>query len=111
VWGVRCAGPLAEHLPRRVVPTRAAENHVFVAYANFPHEQNLHNNPHYLPFCGASAVVGPDGADLARGPTNAAQLLVATVDFTPHHELLVRNPYWHDRRPELYQELLRASRA
>jgi 5-aminopentanamidase len=94
-----------------VVPTRAAENHLFVACANFPHEQNVHNNPHHLAFCGQSAVVAPDGTDLARAGPNEERLLLVEVDFANYHAALVRNPYWHDRRPELYADVLQTERA
>ena len=98
------------HTPARVIPTRALENHLFVAYSNFPHEQNLHNNPHHLAFCGQSALVGPNGEDLERCNHNETRLLVHAIRFGDFHGDLARNPYWHDRRPELYADLLKASR-
>ena len=65
VWGTRQAcGPVATATPTRTVPTRAIENHVHLVYSNF------NGNP--LPLagtmCGQSAIIGPDGTDLRRGP-------------------------------------------
>ena len=99
------------HIPRRTVPTRAAENHLFVAYSNFPHEQNLHNNPHHIAFAGQSGLIGPDGEDLERCNANESRLLVHSLHFGAYHDYLARNPYWHDRRPELYADVLKTERS
>lgn len=54
---------------------------------------------------GMSAIVGPDGADLARAGAEAC-LLIADLDKS-HHPSGDVDPYLGDRRPELYEGLLR----
>jgi predicted amidohydrolase len=80
---------------RILVPARAVENQVFVAYANRSgREGDLH-------YCGQSCVVGPDGADLARAG-RAEQLILADLDPARLSASRLANPYLADRRPELY---------
>ena len=81
-----------------LVPTRAYENHVFVAYANrCGREGNLE-------YVGRSCVVGPDGSDLARASAGE-ELIVADVDLARLRDAPPLNPYLADRRPELYAGL------
>ena len=81
-----------------LVPTRAYENHVFVAYANrCGREGNLE-------YVGRSCVVGPDGSDLARAGAGE-ELIVADVDLARLRDAPPLNPYLADRRPELYAGL------
>ncbi|GLZ53652.1 nitrilase-related carbon-nitrogen hydrolase [Actinomycetospora sp. NBRC 106378] len=72
---------------RVLVPARAMENGVAIAYANQCDD----------PFCGTSLIVGPDGTVLARAGEEE-ELLVADV---------VRpaglTDYLGDRRPEVYR--------
>jgi predicted amidohydrolase len=49
-----------EQVPTSVIPSRAYENGVFIAYANYCGVENGHG------FCGLSCIVDPYGADLAR---------------------------------------------
>lgn len=58
---------------RRVVPVRAFENGVFVAYANYA---GPHGGTTYL---GESVIAGPDGAELARAGA-VPTCLTATLD-------------------------------
>ena len=60
----QACGPVATPTPTRTVPTRAVENHVHLVYSNF----NGNPLPQAGTMCGQSAVVGPDGIDLRRGP-------------------------------------------
>lgn len=74
-----------------VVPARAFENGIFVAYANrCGREGDLH-------YCGLSTVAGPDGAVLARAGEGEE---ILTVDIDP----ALRSVATHlaDRRPDLY---------
>jgi len=88
------------------VPSRAFENHCFIAYVN---EQSATSSN--TPFCGLSCVVGPDGSELVRfsavqndcalgGAFGIAQI---EPDRTEYAECISRNPYSTDRRPELYR--------
>jgi predicted amidohydrolase len=85
----------------RMVPVRALESQVFIAYANRCGTEGE------LTYCGASCVVGPDGVDLARAGTGE-ELLVADVDPAALHASRRANPYLADRRPDLYAALSEA---
>lgn len=89
-----------ESVARRLVPARAEENGVYVAYANYCGAEAEFD------YVGLSCVCGPDGADLARAG-RGEQTLFADLDrgalaaarrLTTQHE---------DRRPELYGSLVR----
>jgi predicted amidohydrolase len=87
-----------EFIPRSLVPSRAYENQVFLAYANRCGREDE------LVYYGLSCIVGPDGADLARAGMGE-QLIVADLEpdlLTASRRL---NTYLHDRRPELYRTL------
>ncbi len=61
-----------EHVQRLLVPARACENGVFVAYANYC------GTDQGLRFGGGSVIAGPDGAALASSGT-APALLIADL--------------------------------
>jgi 5-aminopentanamidase len=93
-----------EAVARILVPARALENQVFLAYANRSgREGDLH-------YCGLSCVVGPDGAELARAG-RGEQLILASLDLAGLSASRLANPYLADRRPELYGPLANATRA
>lgn len=79
----------------RVVPTRAYENQVFIAYANYC------GNEGDLNYEGRSCIVGPDGVDLARADQQPT-LLTATLQRKLMTDSRAALPYHRDRRPELY---------
>ena len=81
---------VADHLVR----VRAAENGLFLAYANAAGEEN---GLHYL---GRSAVIGPDGEELARAG-DAPVLLHARLEHGALQRARTALPYLRDRRPEL----------
>lgn len=78
-----------------LVPSRALENHVFIAYAG------LCGTERDLDYAGGSVIVGPDGIDLARAGGGDA-LLIARVDIASRAAAHRENPYLNDRRPDLY---------
>ena len=80
---------------RTLVPARAFENQVYVAYAS------MCGSEAGLGYCGLSCIVGPDGQDLARAGTGPA-LLFADIDPAAISRGRKENPYLTDRRPELY---------
>eukprot|EP01062_Namystynia_karyoxenos_P008444 TRINITY_DN1296_c0_g4_i1.p1 TRINITY_DN1296_c0_g4~~TRINITY_DN1296_c0_g4_i1.p1 ORF type:complete len:313 (+),score=92.41 TRINITY_DN1296_c0_g4_i1:66-941(+) len=101
-----CDGPVAAITPHCVIPTRALENHVHVLYSNFAGGGQEGGR---IPFCGRSAIVGPDGVDLVRaGPGVGPALLTAQLDRGAFAGAVRRNDYLALRRPELYQGLVRA---
>lgn len=63
-WGI---------VPEMVIPTRAYENGIFVAYCNYAGEGDAG------PFCGQSLVAGPDGRTIARARSTDC-LMEATVE-------------------------------
>ena len=88
---------------RTLVPARAIENQVYLAYANrVGRERDLE-------YCGLSVVVGPDGAELARAGTGE-EVVQADVDLSSLHAVRAGSSYLTDRRPELYADLVRAGR-
>jgi len=82
-----------------MIRARALEDGVFVAYADLCGEDSLYR------YQGMSAIVGPDGEDLARGGVEPC-LLIADLDKSRYPADDV-DPYLRDRRPELYEGLLR----
>jgi predicted amidohydrolase len=87
-----------EVVARTLVPARAYENQVYVAYANRSGSEGD------LVYCGESCVVGPDGADLARAGSGD-ELLLAEIDPARLAVSRADNTHLGDRRPELYGSL------
>ena len=61
-------------IARRVIPARAIENQLYIAYANRIGVE------HELQYVGRSAIYDPEGNRLAEGTENRRELLVATID-------------------------------
>jgi len=76
---------------RHMVPTRAFENGMYVAYANYAGREG---DAHYL---GASCVSGPGGGDAARADADET-LLIASVDSAAVARARARIPYLEDVR-------------
>ena len=74
-----------------IVPARAFENGIFIAYANRCGREGD------LAYCGLSTVAGPDGSVLARAGEGEE---VRIVDINP--ALRSVGTHLRDRRPELY---------
>jgi predicted amidohydrolase len=82
-------------IAEQVVPVRAYENQLYIAYANYcGQEGDLH-------YEGRSCIVGPDGKDLARA-AQQAELISATVTREAMERQREIVPYHRDRRPALY---------
>jgi predicted amidohydrolase len=97
------AVPTANMVPfsfvmEHVIPTRAYENHLFVAYVNRCGSEGS------LDYLGGSCVCGPDGLDLARAGRDET-LLTAELDLARLRDRPPLNTYLADRRPELYAGL------
>jgi predicted amidohydrolase len=84
--------PSSRTVAERVVPVRAFENQLFVAYAD------LAGHDGRFPYMGLSCIAAPDGTDLARAPADGDALLFATVDPTAYGESREANPYLTDLR-------------
>lgn len=78
-----------------LVPARALENHLFIAYAG------LCGQERGLRYAGRSVIVGPDGIDLARAG-GGETLLITRIDPAARAAAHDENPYFADRRSDLY---------
>jgi predicted amidohydrolase len=92
--------PTANMLPyigvaSRVIPTRAEENEIYVAYANRVGAEGA------FEYCGLSCVTGPDGIDLARAGGREEMIF---ADLSKDRLSQVRKSLSHikDRRTDLY---------
>ncbi|TNM39628.1 carbon-nitrogen hydrolase family protein [Nocardioides albidus] len=83
-----------------LVPARAFENQMAVAYANRAGTEND------LTYTGLSCVVGPDGVDLDRADERPT-LLVGTLTSAAFDDARRANTHLADRRPEVYGGLTR----
>lgn len=88
-----------EVVTRTLVPARAYENQVFLAYANRSGSEGS------LTYCVESCVVGPDGVDRARAGSGD-ELLVAEIDPAQLAASRADNTHLGDRRPALYGALV-----
>jgi predicted amidohydrolase len=89
-----------EFVARTLVPARAYENGLHVAYVNRCGPEGAYD------FAGLSCLAGPDGNVRARAGTDpAGELLVADVDRDVLRAARAEAPYLSDRRPELYRSL------
>ncbi len=79
----------------RVVPVRAYENQLYIAYCNYCGAEGD------ITYEGRSCITGPDGSDLDRAEKTPA-LLTGTLNKQVISECRAALPYHRDRRPELY---------
>lgn len=87
-----------DFVARSLVPARAYENQIFVAYANRCGREDG------LVYLGQSCIVAPDGADLVRAGPGEEQI-AAELDPRRLAHSRALNTYFADRRPELYGAL------
>ncbi len=85
---------------RHLIPTRAYENQLYIAYANHSGSDDG------LDYVGLSSICGPDGAVLAAAGLGE-ELIYATLDKPHHAKVRETDPLLRDRRPELYASLIR----
>jgi len=83
-----------------VTRVRAAENQLYVAYANYCGVENSLN------YAGKSCIAGPEGNTLANAG-NDEELISATLTKQAIHDIRKRLPYHADRRELLYQSAKR----
>jgi len=83
----------------QVVPVRAYENQLFIAYTNFCGQE------HEQQYVGHSCIVGPDGNTLAQAGDDE-ELIIATLERSQIATTRQALPYHRDRRPELYRALV-----
>ena len=79
-----------------VVPARAYESQVFVAYVNrIGRERNM-------TYCGLSSITGPDGNPLLKKGPGEEGVFFADVEISTISTTRKENPVLRDRRPEIY---------
>ncbi len=101
-WIATCTGNMTpnQHLQEIIVQTRAAENRLWVALAN---RVGCEGD---LTFFGGSAVADPYGNLIVQGGEDEA-LVFAQVDLSRADQARLNADYLSDRRPQLYQTLLK----
>jgi 5-aminopentanamidase len=82
-------------VPGAIVPARAVENQIFVAYCDHAGTENG------LTYLGGSCLAGPDGKLLASAGAGET-LLLADISHATLAETAPAFSYLRDRRPELY---------
>ncbi|WP_236866470.1 carbon-nitrogen hydrolase family protein [Brevibacterium daeguense] len=83
-------------VPRTILPARAWENQLAIAYANHVGADGD------LLYTGLSGIFGPDGEALMMAGRSES-LLIATVDTAQVQADRKANPYLEDRRPDVYR--------
>jgi predicted amidohydrolase len=92
---VPTALPASEHaafIARSIIPVRAFENQVFVAYANHAGHDGA------FAYAGLSGIAAPDGSDLVRASETGVSVLIAEIDPAAFSAARAANPYLTDRR-------------
>ena len=79
----------------KLIPARAFENGIFIAYADFCNEDDG------LAYAGLSCIVDPHGEDLARAGVDET-IIYAQIDSDEIVTAQSALPYLKQRRPELY---------
>ena len=105
-----------ETVARTLVPARAFESQLYIAYANRvgresgpqagtaagPEAGREAGPGAEFDFAGLSCVAAPDGTVPVRADDSSPDLLLADIDPALLRASRERNPYLADRRPELY---------
>lgn len=87
----------------RLLCVRAYENGFFGVAPNKAGREGVRDN------IGQSLIVGPleGGEVLAKAASDGDELVVATIDLAQVSEARKRLPFWRDRRPDQYGDLVR----
>jgi len=87
-----------------LLPARALENTVFVAYVN------LAGNQEDLIYWGGSQVYDPLGTLLIKAPYFEESIITCDINLKILESVRARRPLLRDIRPEIYQDLYQLSR-
>jgi 5-aminopentanamidase len=92
----------ADVIAQKVVPVRALENNLFVAYVNRSGTEGSLN------YVGQSCISAPSGADLVRA-SSGPEMLIAHIDLKLRNESKDPYDYSRHRRPDVYSGVVSAS--
>ena len=85
-------------VPKRIVPARAEENEIYIAYANRVGVEGP------FEYCGLSCVIGPDGVDIARaGEALQDEMIFAEISKEELKNVRKSISHLNDRRSDLYR--------
>ena len=90
------AQPGSPFVAQNVIPVRAYENQIFVAYCDHADFDDR------FTYQGLSSIVAPDGAVLASAPETGEALITATIEPSAYAASRRLNPYlqeWRDAQP------------
>lgn len=93
------AGPSARQVSRIIVPARAMENQLFIAYADLCGTENGAS------YEGRSVIAAPDGEYLARAGRDET-LLFARINPAAYAVTEAETPYLSDRQPDVYGQMM-----
>jgi predicted amidohydrolase len=85
-------GTYGEFIARRMIPVRAFENQVFVAYVNHCGADSL------FTYAGLTTIAAPDGSVLAGAEAQGEALLFAEVEPAGYAQSAAQNTYLRDLR-------------
>ncbi len=88
-----------ESVATRLVPARAEENAVYLAYCNYRGREGVFN------YNGLSCICGPDGNDVVRAGKSDTGLFYATLDRAALLDARTKQFHLRDRRSDLYGKL------
>ena len=84
-------------VPKRMIPARAEENEIYIAYANRVGVEGA------FQYCGLSCVIGPDGFDIARaGEALKDEMIFAEISKNELKSVRKSISHLKDRRSDLY---------
>lgn len=89
-----------EQVAKHIIPARAYENQIYVAYANHSGSDDG------LDYIGLSSICGPNG-DILAAAGKGEEMLYADCDKSVHEAVRRADPLIADRRPDLYADLIK----
>lgn len=85
-------GAYAEFIARKMIPVRAFENQIFLAYVNYCGADGKFS------YAGLSSIAAPDGSLLAAADAYGESLMIADIDPQRYEKSAAENSYLKDLR-------------
>lgn len=86
-----------ESVATKIVPVRAQENGIYIAYANYIGCEGEFN------YCGLSCICNPLGDDTARASHDSEELIFGSISHSSIRDARQSTPYLTNLRAELYR--------